>query len=49
MISVVVPVHDEEQSVALLYEEVEAALEPGGEPWEGVFVDDGSTDGTFDA
>jgi glycosyltransferase involved in cell wall biosynthesis len=49
VISVVVPVHDEEQSVALLYEEVEAALEPGGEPWEAVFVDDGSMDGTFAA
>ena len=49
MISVVVPVHDEERSVALLYEELEAALEPGREPWEAVFVDDGSTDGTFAA
>ena len=49
MISVVVPVHDEERSVALLYEELEAALEPGGELWEVVFVDDGSTDGTFAA
>jgi glycosyltransferase involved in cell wall biosynthesis len=49
VISVVVPVHDEERSVALLYEELEAALEPGREPWEAVFVDDGSTDGTFAA
>jgi dolichol-phosphate mannosyltransferase len=49
VISVVVPVHDEERSVALLYEELEAALEPGGEPWEALFVDDGSTDGTFAA
>jgi glycosyltransferase involved in cell wall biosynthesis len=49
VISVVVPVHDEERSVALLYEELEAALEPGGEHWEAVFVDDGSTDGTFAA
>jgi glycosyltransferase involved in cell wall biosynthesis len=49
VISVVIPVHDEERSVALLYEELEAALEPGGEAWEAVFVDDGSTDGTFAA
>src|SRR5918994_1181492 len=49
MLSVVVPVHDEERSVALLYDEVQAALEPGGEAWEAVFVDDGSTDGTFSA
>ena len=49
MISVVVPVHDEERSVALLYDELDAALQPGGEPWEAVFVDDGSQDGTFAA
>ena len=49
MISVVVPVHDEQQSVALLYEELEAALQPAGEPWETIFVDDGSEDGTFSA
>jgi glycosyltransferase involved in cell wall biosynthesis len=49
VISVVVPVHDEQQSVALLYEELEAALQPAGEPWEAVFFDDGSQDGTFSA
>ena len=49
MISVIVPVHDEERSVALLHEEIGAALEPLGHPWELVFVDDGSTDGTFAA
>ena len=49
MISVVVPVHDEERSVALLHDELAAALDPLGRPWEVVFVDDGSTDGTFAA
>jgi len=49
VISVVVPVHDEERSVALLHDELRAALEPLGDPWEVVFVDDGSTDGTFAA
>jgi dolichol-phosphate mannosyltransferase len=49
VISVVVPVHDEERSVALLQEELAAALEPLHEPWETIFVDDGSTDGTFAA
>ena len=44
MISVVVPVHNEERSIALLYEELQAALEPLGETWEAVYVDDGSTD-----
>jgi glycosyltransferase involved in cell wall biosynthesis len=49
VISVVVPVHDEERSVALLYEELQAALEPSSEPWEAIFVDDGSLDGSFAA
>jgi glycosyltransferase involved in cell wall biosynthesis len=49
VISVVVPVHDEERSVALLYDELCSALEPLGTPWEAIFVDDGSTDGTFAA
>jgi dolichol-phosphate mannosyltransferase len=49
VISVVVPVHDEEQTVALLHDELQAALEPLGGPWEAVFVDDGSTDGSFAA
>jgi glycosyltransferase involved in cell wall biosynthesis len=49
VISVVVPVHDEERSVALLYDELTSALEPLGVPWETIFVDDGSTDGTFAA
>ena len=49
MISVVVPVHDEERSVALLYDELRSALEPVESPWEAIFVDDGSTDGTFAA
>ena len=49
MISVVVPVHNEERSVALLYDELDSALQPLGTEWEAVFVDDGSTDGTFGA
>jgi glycosyltransferase involved in cell wall biosynthesis len=49
VISIVVPVHDEERSVALLYDELRSALEPLGTPWETIFVDDGSSDGTFAA
>ena len=49
MISVVVPVHEEERTVALLFDELQAALDPLGQPWEAVFVDDGSTDGSFAA
>jgi glycosyltransferase involved in cell wall biosynthesis len=49
VISVVVPVHNEERSVALLYDELGSALEPFDSPWEAIFVDDGSTDGSFAA
>jgi len=49
VISVVIPVYDEERSVALLYDELRSALEPLAAPWEAIFVDDGSTDGTFSA
>jgi glycosyltransferase involved in cell wall biosynthesis len=49
VISVVIPVHDEERSVALLYDELRSALQQLDTPWEAVYVDDGSTDGTLDA
>jgi glycosyltransferase involved in cell wall biosynthesis len=49
VISVVVPVFNEERSVALLFEELQAALDPLDEPWEALYVDDGSTDDTFGA
>jgi len=49
VISVVIPAHDEERSVALLYDELVAAFSGDGRAWEAVFVDDGSTDGTFEA
>jgi glycosyltransferase involved in cell wall biosynthesis len=47
VISVVVPVHDEEESVGPLVGQLSAVLGPLRVPWEIVFVDDGSTDGTF--
>jgi dolichol-phosphate mannosyltransferase len=49
VISVVIPVYNEERSVALLFDEIGSALQPLGRPWEAVFVDDGSDDGTFAA
>jgi glycosyltransferase involved in cell wall biosynthesis len=44
VISVVVPLLNEESSLEELYTEIAAALEPRSEPFEVVFVDDGSTD-----
>lgn len=49
MVSVVVPVYNEERSVELLFDEIRAALEPLDQEWEAVFVDDGSDDGSFAA
>jgi dolichol-phosphate mannosyltransferase len=43
-ISVVVPVHDEEANVAALAREIAAAF--AGQPYEMIFVDDRSRDGT---
>jgi glycosyltransferase involved in cell wall biosynthesis len=47
VISIVVPVRDEERSIEPLYRELRAALDGGRDEWEAVYVDDGSTDGTF--
>jgi glycosyltransferase involved in cell wall biosynthesis len=49
VISVVIPVRNEERSIALLVDELESALQPLGVVWEAIFVDDGSTDGTYAA
>lgn len=51
MISVIVPVKDEQNSVRLFVERVSEILEQvaGAEDWEILFVDDGSTDETIAA
>jgi undecaprenyl-phosphate 4-deoxy-4-formamido-L-arabinose transferase len=46
-VSVVVTVYNEAACVEELYRRAVASLEPGGRAFELIFVDDGSTDGTF--
>ncbi len=46
-LSVVVPVMNEVQSVQPLFQQLSAQLEQLGKAYEVIFVDDGSTDGTF--
>ena len=45
--SIVVPFHNEEQNVTELYDRLKAVMEGTLEPFELVFVDDGSSDHTF--
>lgn len=45
-VSIVVPLYNEEESVAMLVREVHVALERTDWPWELILVDDGSTDST---
>lgn len=47
--SVVVPMHNEEGNVEILASRLRATMDQLGEPYELIFVDDGSTDGTFAA
>jgi len=46
MISVSVPICNEQGNILLLHEKVRAAMEAIGQPWELIFVNDGSTDGS---
>jgi glycosyltransferase involved in cell wall biosynthesis len=47
VISVVVPLLNEEHTLETLYAEIAAALEPHGDEFEVIFVDDGSSDGSM--
>lgn len=47
LLSLVIPVFNEVASLAPLLDELDAAIEELGRPYEVVFVDDGSTDGSF--
>jgi glycosyltransferase involved in cell wall biosynthesis len=46
-LSVVVPIKDERDNLKALHERLRQALDPLGLAYEAVFVDDGSTDGSF--
>jgi glycosyltransferase involved in cell wall biosynthesis len=48
-VSIVVPVFNEVKNVPLLYEKISTAMAGVNRPWEVVFVDDGSTDGSLQA
>jgi glycosyltransferase involved in cell wall biosynthesis len=45
--SVVVPLHNEEENITELYDRLRVVMDTIGEPFELVFVDDGSSDRTF--
>ena len=46
-VSLVVPVYNEQRTVEEVYRQAVAALESIGRPYEIIFVDDGSSDGTW--
>ena len=48
-LSIVIPLYNEEENVEPLYAQLKAALEGAGREYEIIIVDDGSTDGSFDA
>lgn len=48
MYSIVAPNFNEAETVQLFYQRVRDVMETLGEPWELVYVDDGSTDGSTD-
>lgn len=47
MISIIVPFHNEEESLPILHKEIVAVMEKIGKEYEVVYVDDGSTDASF--
>jgi len=48
MISVVIPIYNEEQIIALLHDAVSTAMRETGETWEVVYINDGSRDSSLE-
>jgi glycosyltransferase involved in cell wall biosynthesis len=48
-VSIVVPLYNERDNAAACYRDIAEAMAAAGLPYEVLFVDDGSTDGTLDA
>jgi glycosyltransferase involved in cell wall biosynthesis len=48
MLSIVIPIHNEEPSILPLYDRLTAVLETIPKPFEIIFIDDASTDRSFD-
>ena len=48
MLSIVIPIHNEEHSILPLYDRLTRVLEPLQRPYEILFVDDASTDRSFE-
>jgi glycosyltransferase involved in cell wall biosynthesis len=47
MLSVIIPVFNEEENIDALYERLAATIQPLNHPFEVIFVDDGSTDASY--
>ena len=48
MLSIVVPVYNEEENIALLYDAIVKAVKGVKMPWELILVDDGSQDNSLE-
>ncbi len=48
MLSIVIPIHNEEPAILRLYDKLTSVLERLGRPYEVIFVDDASTDRSFE-
>src|SRR5215831_15386051 len=48
MLSIVIPIHNEEPAILPLYDRLTSVLDPLSKPYEIIFVDDASTDRSFD-